>query len=202
MRDLDLDPSSPDVRLYATRAAQPYHTDSCDLVALLCLRTAFQGGISSWASSHSIYNQLLTEAPELARTLAEPFYVDRKGEVPHGKLAYYQLPIINVSEGGQVSVIYARGFIEHAQRHPEVPRLTKLQLEALDAVDRLAASNELRLDYSLEPGDIQLLHNHQILHARSAFTDYPNSDIKRRHLLRLWLCPPDGIELPEGFAER
>ncbi len=53
----------------------------------------------------------------------------------------------------------------------------------------------------LEPGDIQFIHNHQILHARTAYEDYEEPD-KKRHLLRLWLSPPNGRPLPQVFAER
>ena len=49
--------------------------------------------------------------------------------------------------------------------------------------NELAASEELRLDYMLQPGEIQLLNNHTQLHARSEFVDYEDID-KRRHLLR------------------
>ena len=35
-----------------------------------------------------------------------------------------------------------------------------------------------------EPGDIQLISNHVILHARTAYEDDPDAP---RHLLRLWL---------------
>ena len=49
--------------------------------------------------------------------------------------------------------------------------------------NELAASDELRLDYMLQPGEIQLLSNHTALHARSEFVDYDDID-KRRHLLR------------------
>lgn len=41
----------------------------------------------------------------------------------------------------------------------------------------------------------------QIWHARTAFRDWPDPT-RRRHLLRLWLSLPDGIELPPVFAER
>jgi alpha-ketoglutarate-dependent taurine dioxygenase len=49
--------------------------------------------------------------------------------------------------------------------------------------NKLAASDELRLDYMLQPGEIQLLNNHTQLHARSEFVDYDDVDL-RRHLLR------------------
>ena len=53
-----------------------------------------------------------------------------------------------------------------------------------------------------EPGDVQLLNNHTVLHSRSAFVDEPNNPAKRRHLLRLWLSlGDDGPALPPAYAE-
>ena len=59
-----------------------------------------------------------------------------------------------------------------ASRHEDVPELTNLQKRALQAFEDLADSIELRMDYVLQPGDIQLLHNHSIVHARTAFVDH------------------------------
>ena len=50
-------------------------------------------------------------------------------------------------------------------------------------------------------GDIQLLHNHVILHSRTAFTDWEEPE-RRRHLLRLWLCPPIGRPLAPEWAQQ
>jgi hypothetical protein len=44
-------------------------------------------------------------------------------------------------------------------------------------------------------------HNHQILHDRTGFEDWPEPE-RKRHLLRLWLCPPDGRPLSAAFAAR
>ena len=52
-----------------------------------------------------------------------------------------------------------------------------------------------------QPGDIQFLHTHQILHARTAYHDYPEP-ARKRHLLRLWLSARKGRPLPAAFAER
>jgi alanine-glyoxylate transaminase/serine-glyoxylate transaminase/serine-pyruvate transaminase len=60
--------------------------------------------------------------------------------------------------------------------------------EALDMLAELAGDPELRLDMNFMPGDIQFLHNHTILHARSAYEDWPEPD-RKRHLLRLWRPP-------------
>ena len=60
-------------------------------------------------------------------------------------------------------------------------------------------ADQLRHDMAFEPGDIQFLHNHQILHARTGFRD---SERQRRHLLRLWLSldDTDGWDLPPNFS--
>jgi hypothetical protein len=49
----------------------------------------------------------------------------------------------------------------------------------------------------LEPGDIQLLSNHTVLHARTAYVDHEQAD-RKRHLLRLWLS----VESPRSLRER
>ena len=49
-----------------------------------------------------------------------------------------------------------------------------------------------------EPGDIQFLNNHLTLHTRTAFTDWDDTD-QKRHLLRLWLSPPNSRQLAPGF---
>jgi len=200
IRDIGLDPTNPNHRIYATSARQQFHTDSCDVVGLLCLRPAFEGGRSSIASSVTIYNEMLDAHPDLVTVLERPFFVDRKGEIPAGKGPYYELPVFN-HFAGYLTTIYAREFIDCAQRFDEVPRLTTEQVEAMDVLDALAAREDIRLDIDLSPGDIQFLHNHQILHARMAFKDYPEPE-RKRHMLRLWLAPPSGRPLPPAFAER
>lgn len=200
VKDLGRDPAKPDTRIYQTKARHRYHTDSCDIVALLCLRPAKQGGASSLVSSTTIYNEMLDCRPDLVAELLRPLCVDRKGEIPEGKRPFYEMAVFHW-HAGLLSTIYARDFIEGGQRFPEAARLTDRQIEAMDLLDQLAADPALRLDMTLEPGDMQFLHNHQILHARTAYEDHPEPE-RRRHLLRLWLSPPDGRPLPAVFAER
>jgi len=200
VRDLGHDPASPMTRIYTTSAAQEYHTDSCDIVGLLCLRPARSGGASSIASSTTVWNEVLARAADLARVLTRPFTLDRKGEVPPGKGATYELPIFH-NFGGQISALYARSFIRAAQARAETPRLTDEQNAAMDLVDALAGSDAIRLDMDFRPGDMQFLHNHQILHARTAYEDW-SEPTRKRHLLRLWLSTPNGRPLPPAFAER
>jgi hypothetical protein len=176
----------------------PRPAGPADLVALLCLSPAAAGGTSSWASSVSVHNALLAARPDLAALLAQPvWYWDRKGEVPDGRKPYFCLPVFNF-HNGFLSTNHSKNYYEDAQRHAAVPRLTAAQREAAALVDALAASDALRLDFDLQPGDIQLLSNHTVLHARAGFTDGPGA---KRHLLRLWLSPEEERELPGGYAE-
>ena len=165
------------------------------------MQAGYGGGLSSFVSSVSIYEEIERLSPRLAQVLMTDFYVDRKGEVPPGKKPYYRLPVFHRTEENRVICIYDRSFISAAQRWTEVPRLTQEQEEALDLLEEVASSDRLRFDMMLEPGDLQLLHNHQCLHARSEFFDGSSLE-ERRHLLRLWICPRDGIALPSNFCER
>lgn len=187
-------------RIYSTNGAEPWHVDDADVVGLLCLRTASQGGKSCWASSATIHNRMLDDNPELLRLLYEPSYLDRKNEVPEGKLPWFVLPVFNEHQG-HVCCFYAATYVKLCQRHAQVPRLTDEQEAAFAEFERLANSDECCMHYKLEVGDIQLLNNHTVVHNRSAFTDFEEED-RKRHLLRMWLAPQDGWELPEQFAER
>jgi hypothetical protein len=100
-----------------------------------------------------------------------------------------------------LSVIYQRQYIESARRFPDVAPLTPRQVEALDLFDALANDARLNMHMEFRPGDIQLVHNHTLLHDRTAFEDWPEPG-RKRHLLRLWLAPPDARPLAPVFAER
>ena len=200
VRDLGLATSDPNVRTYQTTERQHFHTDSCDIVGLLCLKTAKSGGLSSLTSSMAIYNEMARRRPDLVARLFRPFPTDRRGEVPAGKKPFFEIPIYN-DHAGYLSVLYSRPYIHSGQRFPEARRLEPEDIEALDLFDELANDADLRLDMQLRPGDMQFVHNHTILHDRTAFEDWPEPE-KKRHLLRLWLAAPGARPLPPIYAER
>jgi hypothetical protein len=200
VRDLGRNPDDPTARTYQTTARQTFHTDSADLVGLLCLKTAKSGGGSMLVSAMTIYNVMREEAPELALELFRTNAVDRRGEVPVGMKGYYEIPPLTW-HAGNLTIHYARRYINSAQRFVEVPRLTPKRIAALDRFDELANNPDLKLDMEFVPCDIQLVHNHTLLHDRLEFEDWPEFD-RRRHLLRLWLATPQSRPLPEPFAQR
>lgn len=201
VKDLGLDVADPKVRYYQTSRRLEYHTDSVDIVGLLCLKTAKAGGESFIVSSMTCYNEILKRRPDLLPLLFDSFPTDRRGEVPEGMLPWFEIPVFNWYEG-KLSVIYSREYIESAQaRFPEAKRLSPAHGEALDLLTTLVNDPAIHLAMAFAPGDMQFLHNHQILHSRNDFENWPEPE-RHRHLLRLWLCPPNARPLPQVFAPR
>lgn len=200
VKDLGRCSDDPTARLYQTNERQTYHTDSADVVGLMCLQPARRGGRSSLVSSVSIYNAMRARAPELALALFEPIETDRRGEVAEGELPYFTIPVFNWFEG-HFAGIYQRQYIESARRFAEVEPLTDTQRAALDLLDACANDPAFHIEIDFHPGDIQLVNNHVLLHDRTAFEDWREPE-RRRHLLRLWLAPREAQPLPPVFAER
>jgi hypothetical protein len=200
VKDLGRSSADPTARIYQTSERQTFHTDSCDVVGLMCLRTAKRGGRSSLVSSVAIYNAMRAEDAALALALFEPIETDRRGEVASGERPYFTIPVFNWFDG-HFAGIYQRQYIESARRFDGVAPLTAVQRAALDRLDALANDPAFHIEIDFAPGDIQLVNNHVLFHDRTAFEDWPEPE-RRRHLLRLWLAPKTAQPLPPVFAER
>ncbi len=201
VKDLGLDIQDPKVRYYQTNRKLEYHTDSVDVVGLLCLKSAKAGGESFIASSMTLYNEVLARRPDLLPALFEPYPTDRRGEVPEGMQPWFEMPVFHW-HAGRLTCIYVRQYIESAQKlFPQAKRLRREQVEAMDLLDELLNEPQIHLSMAFLPGDMQFLHNHQILHSRNDFENWPEPG-RHRHLLRLWLAPASARPLPEVFAPR
>ena len=200
VRDIGLDANAVDTRIYQTSARQTFHTDSADVVGLLCIRAAKTGGESLLVSAETLYNQMQRQRPDLVPVLFDVVATDRRGEVPEGEKPYFEIPVLNWF-AGFLTVQYQRQYVNSAQRFPGAPRLTEKHIAALDYFDELANDPELHFSMVLQPGDMQFVYNHSQLHDRTSFRDWPEPD-KRRHLLRLWLSIEGDRPLPECFQAR
>lgn len=200
VRDIGASSSDTTVRIYQTAERQSFHTDSSDVVGLLCLKDAMEGGKSLLVSSTTIFNEFSKRRPDLLPLLFEPLATDRRGEVPSGQKPYFQIPVFNWHRG-HLTGFYHRNYINSAQRFEEAPRLSAEQVEALDLFDSLANDPDLHLNMALQPGDMQFVYNHTMLHDRTGFRDWPDP-ADRRHLLRLWLSLPGDRPLPTCFSQR
>jgi len=185
VRDEGVARTDPSVRFYRTNRRQDFHTDGADIVGLLCLEKAKSGGESRIASSHAVCNEILHRRPDLTEVLYEPFPWDRNDEQSPGEDPYFMLPVFH-DVGAMPRIFFIGWYIRDSQRHPQAPRLTTPQLEALDLIESIADDPAFHLEMEFEPGDIQLISNAKVLHSREAFEDFPEPE-RRRHLLRLWL---------------
>jgi hypothetical protein len=204
VRDERVTRTGPHVRKYQTRERQDFHTDGADLVGLLCLQRASSGGESRLASAHAVYNHLLATRPDLLDVLYEPFVWDRNDEQSASDAPYFELPVIHDLDGVP-RIFYIGWYIRDAQRHPDAPRLTPVQLEAMALLEQTANDPTFHVEMDFHPGDIQLIGNWNLLHARESYED-AEDPADRRHLLRLWLKGHDftGANqlLREGIPKR
>lgn len=203
VRNLGLDINQTNVRAYQTTAELIFHNDQSDVIMLMCLQDAQAGGLSRLVSVTAIQNEIQRRRPDLLAELYRPFCIDRRGErgrEDEGDDPYYALPVLSFHQG-LVTARYIRGYIESAQRFPEVPRLTSRQIESLDLFDAIANEPGMALSFQMQPGDIQLVNNYCVLHARTNFEDWPEVG-RRRHLLRLWVATPNSRTLPPCFETR
>lgn len=177
--------------------AFPYHSDGADLVGLMCLRKAKRGGLSTVANAVAIHNELVRTRPDLAALLYEPQPYDYRGEEPPGGEPYYFVPVFT-EHSGRLFVRYIRPYIESSQRHADAPRLSAKAREAFDLVDAICADPDFNVFMDLEPGDMQFVNNFHVLHARTAYEDWPER-ARKRHLKRLWLETERLKDRPERF---
>ncbi len=184
-------------RGYQSRRKLEFHTDSCDVVGLLVIRTAKNGGLSKIASSVAIHNEFARTRPDLLEPLYGTFAGYSPGERDGG---YWTQPVFSTQEGHfscKTGYVYFR---LAAEKFPdEVPSLTPQQIEALEFFQDIANRPEMHFSMMFQPGDLQLLNNHVMLHARTDFEDYEEID-RKRHLLRLWLAVPNSRPLSPLMA--
>jgi hypothetical protein len=197
VKDMGKDYEDPMARGYQTAAQMAFHSDQCDYVGLLCLQPSKTGGASLIVSSTTCYNEMCKRRPDLAKALCKDFYFTKHGEVKSGEDPWYRMPIF-AFEDGYLSIRGAGAHVRKAQGLPGVPPFSDADKEALKLFQELAT--ELAMPMDFEQGDIQLLHNHVMLHTRTAFEDYPEPE-RKRHLMRLWLTDPAGRPTPPGFRD-
>ncbi|MFI6820733.1 TauD/TfdA family dioxygenase [Micromonospora sp. NPDC050187] len=184
VRDEGADPARPTTRSYQHNQRLGFHADPTDVVALLCLRPARTGGLSTIVSSVAVHNEIVRTRPDLAEVLYQPWWHDRRtGDGPD---SFHQRPIYGRDEAGRLVGNYGPDYIHSAQRSAHVPPLRPVQLEALEVLDRLTNDPRFTLTMDLRPGDFQVLANRLVLHSRTAYEDDPDPAL-RRHLIRIWL---------------
>ena len=151
--DRGLDYDDNNVRGHTTNAEIGPHCDTADVVGLLCVHPAEEGGESLIASSAAIYNEILATAPHLVDALAAGFRIDLAGKGPTGaadEVTRSRIPVFSWY-AGRLSCRFNRKQIEDGQR--KLGRsLSDEELEAVETVERLALDPRFRLDMDFRAG--------------------------------------------------
>jgi hypothetical protein len=187
-------------RGYNTNAGLDFHQDSCDVVGLLCRRTAKSGGTSKVVSSIAVIDEVKRLRPDLIAVLQQPWVHSYQGTNDPSQPPYYLNPILG-SDPVHFAMRTNRKNTDAAQRDfPEVPRLTAAQQEVLDLLDTILPDERFCYSMTLEQGDMQLLNSYVTLHSRTPFEDFDEPD-QKRHLFRLWMSIPSSQPLPADWAQ-
>ncbi len=173
-------------RMFRSNLELRLHTDWTAMLSLACWQSAASGGATYVASGLTIHDAIKQRAPELLAPLYNGFHYHRLGEEGEGEdpVSPYRIPVFGF-RNGQLSCRYQRAGTAAGHRAANVP-LTEIELKALDLFDEVAKAPEHRLAFYLERGDMLVVNNYTMLHARTGFTEHPEPE-RRRHLVRLWL---------------
>jgi len=182
--DLSASAEHADERLYRTNRSIRFHCDAAAGVGLLCLTHSAEGGLSRLVSSVTVFDHLVATRPELAARLFEPFLLDAR--LPEGAATQYTPVTPCRFDGESLRTFMHQDYFRSVERHAG-GALDDTARAALDAWEAFAERPDVHLDMRLAPGDLQLVSNHSVVHARTAYVDAPESP---RHLLRLWLSLP------------
>ena len=176
-----------------------FHTDRCDVIAFLCVRSAQSGGTSEILSSAALLNAMREEHPEHLDALGGTFPYLRHTVDPGNAQRVTQVPLFTMY-AERFAASYLRVLIDRAAAEQDLPDLSPEQRNALDALDALAERPSLRARVRLEPGDVLLLNNWVTFHRRTAFVD-PEPPALPRLLLRTWLSSPVSRAVDPRFAD-
>lgn len=174
------------------------HTDPHRIVGLMCLQRSETGGFSRLVSALAIHNAIQASRPNLLEPLYEGYhFAIAEAQFSDKPVTDFKIPVFCCIDG-QVSCGYVRYFMEAAAKL-RGETLSPTFIEAIDYFDRLAESDDLRVKFLLEPGEMLIWHNFQMLHARDAYQDSPEHT---RHLLRLWLKVENDRPIAEEILQR
>ena len=189
----DLEPKS---RGYRKGGGQLMHTDSCDIIGLMCLRTAKSGGTSRISSALTVHNHLSEHHPDSLAVLRKGLYLKRTDEDGrHATRTYSEAPVPFFTEhGGEVTCYLPTGYARLAEKSGQRP-FSPEESEALLRARKAAAMPEHFLDMGFKEGDIQFLNNRMMVHGRTDYEDHKEL-AKRRHLLRMWFRVPSWPKMP------
>ncbi|MSP05059.1 MAG: taurine catabolism dioxygenase TauD [Acetobacteraceae bacterium] len=193
---LDISDLETGARGYNKGGSQRFHTDSCDVIGLMCVRAAVSGGASRIASAMAVHNALLAANPDHARELYDGIPFRRmEQDAAHGTGTLTKKISVYACEREEISVSLSAQYAIRAVQAGDA-QADSLGMAALEHLEQIAASPGYYLDMNIGEGDIQFLNNRLMIHGRTGYED--RQDVRdRRHMMRLWLRVNGWSALPE-----
>ncbi|MFF2745999.1 TauD/TfdA family dioxygenase [Kitasatospora sp. NPDC058048] len=159
-----------------------FHCDTCDLLVLLCLRPAFDGGgLTKLASARHVHDLIQRERPDALATLREEWTFERSGRAGPQVVV---TPILYDRKDGTVGCYYQTRTVRSSPDRGG-PELTDHQWEALGVLDEVLYRPEIAFGLPMAAGDLLIIRNSRVLHGRSPFVDEPGPYSRR--MLRVWV---------------
>jgi alpha-ketoglutarate-dependent taurine dioxygenase len=177
------------VRRSVTNLELVFHTDAPwldrppELVGLLCLHPAQDGGVSRFLSLVTVHHRLRRAHPDLLPRLYRPFPWDRQAEHAPGDATVAWQPVFR-SDGQRLLGRCNESLIRTGAELAGAP-LDAEGGEALAAMRAILDDPELWVEFTIERGQIQYLDNRHFAHSRTTFRDAAEPE-RKRHLVRLW----------------
>jgi hypothetical protein len=195
---IDATANDPTPRMYRSNVELRLHTDITDMLSLACWYKAESGGRSTIGSGLAIHDEIARRDPRALELLYRGYLYHLLGEEADGASPFttFRVPVF-ANVNGQVSVHYQRTGIAAGHRAGGVP-LTDADIAALDLFDEVARMPEFRLDFDLERGDMLVINNYTVMHARAGFRNFPEPDRMRR-FIRLWPAGENFRQVPKAF---
>jgi alpha-ketoglutarate-dependent taurine dioxygenase len=195
---IDASGEDPTPRMYRSNLELRPHSDVTAMIALACWQKSASGGESVVVSGVTVHDEMRKRAPHLLAPLYRGYHYHRLGEEGEGEepVTPFRVPVFAV-KNGQLSCRYQRTGIAGGHKALGVP-LTDEDIAAFNLFDEIAKAPENRLSFFLERGEMLVLNNYALLHARTQFKNYPEPERQRR-LIRLWLDRPGFRDVPKEF---
>ena len=177
------------VRRSVTNLDLTFHTDGPwldlppHLVGLYCINPAQEGGVSRFVSLCTVHNELRRRHPDLLPRLYRPYPWDRQAEHAPDDAKTGAQPIFQYDGHSFVGRFNER-LIEAGAELAGEP-LDARGKDALEAMRLVVDSPGLRVEFTIERGQIQYLNNREFAHSRTDFRD-ASEPHRKRHLLRVW----------------
>ena len=159
-----------------------FHTDNPaeqnvpDLVGLLSIKEALEGGLSCIVNIFLVIEELYLTYPHLTDLLRKKYKFNRKNK-HNENVKVNEFPILKL--GKEFSFRYLSDYINKENENEN-------KLKILELLDKELLKEKFRKEFPLSRGDILFFDNMKLAHGRTSFVE---SSIKeeRRMMYRVWI---------------